>query len=74
MIVFRWIIGVIGGLFAAGWIATVLIYVIRGDDAWKDLGTRLRRYTITIALFWINVEVWGRVIWTIVTWNSPRPD
>jgi transposase len=71
MTVLRWILGVVGGLFAAGWIATVLVYVISSDDRFRELGTRLRRMTVTIGLFWFNVEVWGRVIYTVVTWNRP---
>jgi len=71
MIVVRWILGVVLGLFAAGWGFTFLLYVLRDDDRLRELGTRLRRWTITIALFWFNVEIWGRVIWTIVTWNRP---
>ena len=72
MTIFRWIIGEIGGLFAAGWFFTFLLYVLRDDDRFKELGTRLRHFTILIALFWFNLEVWGRVVWTIFTWNSPR--
>ena len=72
MTVFRWIMGVLGGLFAAGWAFTFLMYVLRDDDGFKALGARLRQWTILIALFWFNLEIWGRVIWTIVTWNRPR--
>ena len=72
MTIFRWIMGVFGGLFAAGWLFTFLMYVLRDDDRFRELGMRLRHFTILIALFWFNLEVWGRVIWTIVTWNSPR--
>ena len=71
MTIFRWIMGVLLGLFAAGWGFTFLLYVLRDDDRLRELGTRLRRWTITSALFWFNVEIWGRVIWTVVTWNRP---
>ena len=72
MTIFRWIMGVIGGLFAAGWLFTFLLYVLRDDDRLKELGARLRQYTILIALFWFNFEIWGRVVWTIFTWNTPH--
>ncbi len=68
MNVFRWIMAIAGGLLAVGWLLTLLFYVINGDDRFKDLGKRLRQWTITVALFWFNVEVWGRVVWTLVTW------
>jgi len=69
MTVFRWIMGVLAGFFAAGWAFTFLLYVLRDDDRLRELGTRLRRYTILIALAWFNIEIWGRVVWTIFTWN-----
>jgi len=68
MTIFRWIIGVIGALFAGGWMLTVVLYILRGDDSLKELGTRLRQFTLTIALFWFNIEIWGRVVWTIIHW------
>lgn len=71
MTIFRWIMGVFGGLFAAGWIFTVLLYVLRDDDRLRDLGKRLRHFTILIGLAWFNIEVWGRVVYTIVTWGRP---
>lgn len=71
MTVFRWIMGVLGGLFAAGWALSFLLYVLRDDDRLKELGARLRQYAILIGLAWFNIEVWGRVVWTIVTWGRP---
>ena len=71
MTILRWVIGVIAGGLAGGWLVTVLLYVANGDERFKELGTRLRQWVYTIALLWFNIEVWGRVIWTIVTWNRP---
>ncbi len=71
MSVFRWIMLIVGGLVAAGWLGTLLLYVVDADDRYKELGRSLRQWTITIALFWFNVEIWGRVIWTIITWSGP---
>jgi hypothetical protein len=69
MTVFRWIIGVISLLLAGGWALTVMLYVLRGDDHFRDLGTSLRRWLFTFLLFWFNVEIWGRVVWTIINWK-----
>ena len=33
-----------------------------------QVGTRLRQLVVTIGLFWFNLEIWGRVVWTLVTW------
>ena len=70
MTIFRWVMGVLLGLFAAGWLSIFMLYVIRDDDRLKDLGKKMRQWTITIALAWFNLEIWGRVVWTIVTWNK----
>ena len=71
MTIFRWIMGVLGGIFAAFWALSFLLYVLRDDDRLKELGSRMRQYTILVALTWFNIEVWGRVVWTIVTWGKP---
>ena len=68
MTIFRWIMGSIAGVALAGWLVVLLLYVVNGDDRFKDLGTRLRQLVITIGLFWFNLEIWGRVIWTIIEW------
>ena len=68
MTIFRWIMGIIAGLLLSGWLVVLLLYVVNGDDRFKDLGVRLRQMVITIGLFWFNLEIWGRVIYTIVTW------
>jgi hypothetical protein len=68
MTIFRWFMGIVGGLALAGWLVVLLLYVVNGDDRFKELGTRLRQLVITIGLFWFNLEIWGRVVWTLVTW------
>jgi hypothetical protein len=71
MTVFRWIIGFFTVLFAGGWLLTIALFVMNGDDRFKELGTRLRQFMVTLMLFWFNIEIWGRVVWTVVTWNRP---
>ena len=34
----------------------------------EDFLARLSRWATIAILFWFNVEVWGRVVWTIITW------
>jgi hypothetical protein len=68
MTIFRWLMGIVGGLALAGWLVVLLLYVVNGDDRFKELGTRLRQIVITIGLFWFNLEIWGRVVWTLITW------
>ena len=71
MTIIRWVLGGVAVLLTAGWLVTLLLYVASGDERYGELGTRLRRWVYTIGLLWFNFEVWGRVIWTIVTWNRP---
>ena len=74
MIVFRWIMGTLAVVFVGLWVLSVLLYVLRDDDRLKDLGVRMRHYASLIGLSWFNIEVWGRVVWTIVTWGRPPVD
>jgi hypothetical protein len=68
MTVLRWILGGIFLLMLSGWLFTVLSFVVSGDDRWGELGLKLRRYCYLLGLLWFNMEVWGRVVLTIVRW------
>ena len=61
--------GVLAALFAGGWAFTFLMYVLRDDDRLRELGQRLRHWTTVIALAWFNLEIWGRVAYTIWHWG-----
>ena len=68
MDIFRWIMGVLGGLLFAGWIVFFFIGLVRADDEQMAAAKRLRQWAVLAGLTWFNVEIWGRVVWTIVTW------
>ena len=70
MIAFRWVMGVCGALVALVALLSFVIALISARDLWYDRARRLAQYTWMIALLWFNVEVWGRVVYTLVTWNS----
>lgn len=70
MTVFRWIMGVLTGFLAAGAVLTFLLFILRDVSDWLVLARRFRRWTWAAFLFWFNVEVWGRVVYTLVHWNS----
>lgn len=69
MIVFRWIMSVLGGLLAAGALLSFVVFVTMDLPLWLVRARNLRRGVYTVALFWFNVEVWGRVVWTLLHWN-----
>jgi hypothetical protein len=69
MTVFRWIIGVFFGLLAGGWLLCLGVYLSTGMDLWGDRARKFRQFATTLGLFWFNIEIWGRVVYTIVTWR-----
>ena len=68
MTVFRWIIGVLFGLLAAGSVFSLVLFLAVDIPLWLERARSLRRGAYLAGLFWFNVEVWGRVIWTLVHW------
>ncbi len=69
MTVFRWIMLFITGTLLAGSVVSFGLFIALDVEVWIERARWLRRQLFAVALFWFNVEIWGRVIWTIVTWN-----
>ena len=70
MTIFRWIVGVIAALMAVGAITGLAINIASDSHIWLERARRFRHWLWLAFLFWFNVEVWGRVIYTIVHWKS----
>ena len=68
MTVVRWILGVLFALLAGGWVICLTVYLSTGMDLWGDRARKFRHFATTLGLFWFNIEIWGRVIYTLVTW------
>ena len=68
MTIFRWIMGVISALLVGGSVLSFVLFMAFDIDSWLERARTLRRGAYMALLFWFNVEVWGRVIWTIVHW------
>ena len=68
MTIFRWIMGVLGAVFGAASLASLLLFLVLDVDVWLERARALRRAFFVVALLWFNVEVWGRVVWTLVHW------
>ncbi|MEO5696347.1 MAG: hypothetical protein ABIQ60_04330 [Burkholderiaceae bacterium] len=68
MTVFRWILGVISVLLAAGSLVTFVLFLSLDIPAWLDRARSLRRGAYLALLVWFNGEVWGRVLWTLFHW------
>ena len=69
MTIFRWVIGVVALLMAIGAIASLVINVASDSRIWVERARRFRRWLWLVFLLWFNVEVWGRVIYTVIHWN-----
>ncbi len=69
MEIFRWIMGVLAGLLVLGWIVFSVIGMARGDDRQQGAASRLRQWAQLAVMFWFNVEIWGRVVYTIWNWH-----
>jgi len=68
MTVFRWIIGTIFGLLAAGSALSLVLFLALDIPLWLGRARSLRRGTYLAGLTWFNIEVWGRVVWTLIHW------
>ncbi|MBC7482037.1 MAG: hypothetical protein H7337_09110 [Rhizobacter sp.] len=68
MTVFRWVIGIIFGLLAAGSVLSLVLFLALDIPLWLERARSLRRGAYLAGLTWFNIEVWGRVFWTLIHW------
>jgi len=68
MTIFRWIIGVIAALLGGGSALSLVLFLALDIQVWLERARTLRRGTYMALLLWFNIEVWGRVIWTLIHW------
>ena len=68
MIIFRWIIGVLSALLVGGSVLSFVLFMALDINVWLERARALRRGAYMALLFWFNVEVWGRVVWTLIHW------
>ena len=68
MTVFRWIVGVLCAVLAAGSALSLVLFLASDLQLWLWHARSLRRGVYLALLFWFNIEVWGRVLWTITHW------
>ncbi|MEO5843462.1 MAG: hypothetical protein ABIQ33_01335 [Caldimonas sp.] len=67
--VLRWIAAVIMALLAVGAVASFGLYIAFEAKPALDRAKRIAAWIRLLALFWFNIEVWGRVAYTIATWR-----
>jgi uncharacterized membrane-anchored protein len=66
--VLRWIAAGIAGLLAVGAVASFALFIAFEAQPALDRARRLAAWIRLLALTWFNLEVWGRVVYTIVHW------
>ena len=70
MIAFRWVVGGFAALMAVCTLISFVIAVVGANEIWYGRARRCMHWLWVSGLLWFNVEVWGRVVWTLVHWNS----
>ena len=68
MTIFRWIIGSLAALFATGSLLSFAMFMAIDNPVLLERTRKFRRATFSALLLWFNVEVWGRVVYTLVNW------
>jgi hypothetical protein len=68
MTVFRWIMGVLAAVLAAGTVLSFAVFVASGIDLWVARARAMRRWTSAALLLWFNVEIWRSVVLTLIHW------
>ena len=68
MTVFRWIMGVLSVVFVGGSVLAFVLFMMLDVEVWIERARTLRRGAYLVTLFWFNIEVWGRVVYTLVHW------
>ena len=67
--VLRWIAAGIMAALALGAAVNFALYIAFEARPALDRAKRIAAWIRLLALFWFNVEVWGRVVYTIATWK-----
>jgi len=67
--ILRWIAAGIAALLALGALANFGLFIAFEARPALERAKRLGAWIRLLALAWFNVEVWGRVVHTLVTWK-----
>jgi len=67
---FRWTVGGLAALLAVCTVFSFVVGIVGANDIWLGRARRCMHWLWLTALSWFNIEVWGRVAWTLVHWNG----
>jgi hypothetical protein len=68
--VLRWIGAGIGGLLILCATVSFALFIAFDAQLWKERAGRFGAWVRLLALTWFNIEVWGRVVYTLAHWVS----
>lgn len=68
MVAFRWVMGVVFALMCCISLVSFGIFLASGIELWLRRTRMFRRWAFAAALFWFNLEVWGKVVWILIHW------
>ncbi len=68
VLVLRWIAAGIAGLLVVCATVSFALFIAFDAELWKTRAARFAAWIRLLALAWFNLEVWGRVVYTIVHW------
>jgi hypothetical protein len=66
--VLRWVVGGFAALLVLAAIVNFGLYIAVESRPLLERARRIGAWIRLLALTWFNVEIWGRVVWTLVHW------
>lgn len=64
----RWGMGSAIALMGGLSIAAFVIFITTDIQLWLGRSRRLRQWAFVLVMLWVNVEIWGSVVHTLLTW------
>ena len=66
--VLRWGMGGAIALMGGLSIASFAIFITTDIQLWLVRSRRLRQWAFVLVMLWVNLEIWGSVVHTLLTW------
>jgi hypothetical protein len=66
--ILRWVIGTAVALTAGLSAVSFALFIASDRQLWLRRSRTLRHWAFALVLLWFNIEVWGSVVHTLLTW------
>ena len=64
----RWTMGSLTVLTGGLSLGSFAIFISSDRKPWLERAKLFRQWAFALVMLWVNVEVWGSVVHTLVTW------